>query len=261
MVDPTRFNRVRIVEDRSVDADEDVPDGKAGTKVTIDVLESTDDSLFPLQGALGYDIAQTLFVGPNSLIVEGVSGLLYLQVMTGSLQAAGRDGLSAEWTITPVGGSDKVPTFVALLGSQKQMNIATLIDFQEKDRQAIENMWRRKLIQKKHVLTYADFVDAREADVEDVIGTAFYLELVNAEYAAALSEPVAEKNLRSKHPRIIVRLEEHFVENPLRSGVTFNHYRPARYLAEKVGDLTVPPAVLDRFQRICSAVNERLVRT
>ena len=261
MVDPARFDRVRIVQDRSVDADKNLPDGEAGTKVTIDVLESTDDSLFPLQGALGYDIAQTLFVGPNSLIVEGVSDLLYLQVMTGVLQAAGREGLWAGWTITPVGGSDKVPTFVALLGSQTRMNIATLIDFQEKDRQAIENMWRRKLVQKKQVLTYADFVDAREADAEDVIGTAFYLELVNAAYAAALGEPVAEKDLKSKHPRITVRLEEHFAENPLSSGVTFDHYGPARYLAEKVGDLTVPPAVLDRFERICSAVNERLVRT
>ena len=261
MVDPERFDRVRIVQDRSVDADKNLPDGEAGTKVTIDVLESTDDSLFPLQGALGYDIAQTLFVGPNSLIVEGVSDLLYLQVMTGVLQAAGREGLCVGWTITPVGGSDKVPTFVALLGSQTRMNIATLIDFQEKDRQAIENMWRRKLVQKKQVITYADFVDAREADVEDVVGTAFYLELVNAEYAAVLGEPVAAKDLKSKHPRITVRLEEHFAENPLSSGVPFNHYRPARYLAEKVGDLTVPPAVLDRFERICSAVNERLVRT
>ena len=261
MVDPARFDRVRIVQDRSVDADKDLPDGEAGTKVTTDALESTDDSLFPLQGALGYDIAQTLFVGPNSLIVEGVSDLLYLQVMTGVLQAAGREGLSTGWTITPVGGSDKVPTFVALLGSQTRMNIATLIDFQEKDRQAIENMWRRKLVQKKQVLTYADFVDAREADVEDVIGTPFYLELVNAEYAAALGEPVAERDLKSKHPRITVRLKEHFAENPRISGVAFNHYRPARYLAEKVGDLTVPSAVLDRFERICSAVNERLVRT
>ena len=261
MVDPARFDRVRIVQDRSIDAGEDIPDGDAGTKVTVDVLETSDDSLFPLQGALGYDIAQTLFVGPNSLVVEGVSDLLYLQVMTSVLQAKDREGLSSGWTITPVGGSDKVPTFVALLGAQTQMNVATLIDFQEKDRQAIENMWRRKLIQKKQVLTYADFVEASEADVEDVIGTAFYLELVNSEYAAALSKPIEEKDLKSKHSRITVRLKEHFVENPLRKGATFNHYRPARYLAERVGKVTVPPAILDRFQRIFTAVNRRLVRS
>ncbi len=260
MVDPTRFDRVRIVQDRSIDADEDLPDEEEGTKVTVDVLESTNDSLFPLQGALGYEIAQTLFVGPNILIVEGVSDLLYLQVMTGVLQAVGREGLHSGWTITPVGGSDKIPTFVALLGSQARLNIATMIDFQQKDRQAIENMWRRNLIKKKQVLTYADFVAAKEADVEDVLGTDFYLKLVNAEFADALGKPITGKDLKSKHPRITVRLEQHFAKNPLRKGAIFNHYRPARYLAEKIGKLTVPSVVLDRFERICSTVNDRFVR-
>ena len=261
MVNPAPFDRVRIVQDRSIDVDEDIPDGDAGTKVTVDVLETSDDSLFPLPGALGYDIGQTLFVGPNSLIVEGVSDLLYLQVMTSILQAEGREGLSAGWTITPVGGSDKVPTFVALLGAQTQMNVATLIDFQEKDRQTIENMWQRKLIRRKQVLTYADFVEDSEADVEDIIGTAFYLELVNSEYASALSEPIKESDLKTKHSRITVRLKDYFVENPLKKGVTFNHYRPARYLAERVSEVTVPPTTLDRFQRMCTAVNKRLVRS
>lgn len=106
--------------------------------------------------------AQTLFIGPNNLIVEGVSDLLYLQVMTGALQAADREGLASDWTITPVGGSDKVPTFVALLGSQTKMNIVTLIDYQTKDRQLIESMWQRRLIKRKKVLTYADFVTGKE---------------------------------------------------------------------------------------------------
>ena len=48
------------------------------------------------------------------LVVEGVSDLLYIQTLTGVLQAKGRVGLDSRWTITPVGGSDKVPTFVAL---------------------------------------------------------------------------------------------------------------------------------------------------
>ncbi len=261
MVDPTHFDRVRIVQDRSIDAEKELPDEEEGTKVTIEVLESTDDSLFPLQGALGYDIAQTLFVGPNSLVVEGVSDLLYLQVMTGILHAAGREGLDSGWTITPVGGSDKVPTFVALLGSQSRLNVTTLIDFQEKDRQSIENMWRGKLIKKKQVLTYADFVTESEADIEDVLGTTFYLELVNAEYKDALSNPIVDKDFESKNPRVTVRLEKHFKKSPLSGGVSFNHYRPARYLAEQGGKVKVPADVLDRFERICKAVNELIVRS
>lgn len=58
-----------------------------------------------------------------------------------------------------------------------------------------------------------------------------------------------------------MRLEEHFTENPLNGGVAFNHYRPARRLAETVGKLKVPDAVLDRFEAICKAVNATLVRS
>ena len=110
MVDPAHFERVRIVQDRSLEPDaDDLAENEEGTKVTTEVLDATPDSLFPLQGALGYEIYQTLFVGPNCLVVEGVSDLLYIQVISAILQEKERVGLSSKWTITPVGGSDKVP--------------------------------------------------------------------------------------------------------------------------------------------------------
>ena len=49
--------------------------------------------------------------------------------MSGLLASQQRTALSDAWTITPVGGSDKVTTFVSLLGSQKKMKVATLIDW------------------------------------------------------------------------------------------------------------------------------------
>ena len=109
MVDPTKFDSVRIVQDLSLEEGPDPHPKKAGTKVFSDVLEATLDSLFPLQGALGYEITQSLFVGPNSLVVEGVADLLFLQGMSFLLEEQGREGLSKDWTVTPVGGSDKVP--------------------------------------------------------------------------------------------------------------------------------------------------------
>jgi AAA ATPase domain len=140
MVDSQNFDRVRIVQDKSIDTDEPMAREDDGTKVFTDVLEAGPDSLFPLQGALGYEIYQTLFIGPNCLIVEGVSDLLYIQAVSGVLESAGRTRLDSRWTVTPVGGSDKVPTFVALIGSQKNLNLATLIDFQKADSQTIENL-------------------------------------------------------------------------------------------------------------------------
>ena len=56
MVDPTHFDRVRIVQDPSLEeGSEDLPEDQQGTKVITEVLDATPDSLFPLQGALGYE--------------------------------------------------------------------------------------------------------------------------------------------------------------------------------------------------------------
>jgi predicted ATPase len=260
MVDPTRFDRVRIVQDRSMDAEKPLPKDQDGTKIITEVLDATEDSLFPLQGALGYDMYQTLFVGPNSLIVEGVSDLLYIQAMSALLSSLGRVTLSPEWTITPVGGADKVPTFVALLGAQRGMKLATLLDIQARDSQTIENLYKRKLLRKQNVLTYADFTASAEADVEDMFGLDFYLQLVNAEYASDIPKPITPAQLKSKAPRLLAKLQQHFIDHPLKSGRQFNHYRPARYFAEKLGDLSasVPAEALDRFEAAFDALNKLL---
>ena len=47
MVEPTKLDRVRIVQDLSIERGTGPPPGKAGTRVLTDVLEATDDSLFP----------------------------------------------------------------------------------------------------------------------------------------------------------------------------------------------------------------------
>lgn len=260
MVDAQHFERVRIVEDKSIDIREPLPTEQAGTKVFQEVLEASEGSLFPLQGALGYDIAQTLFVGPNCLIVEGVSDLLYLQAITGLLEALQREGLDRRWTITPVGGSDKIPTFAALLGSQKGLTIATLIDLQRKDQQNIENLYKRKLLNKNHVLTFADFTTTAEADIEDMFDVAFYLKLVNGEYATDLSKKPKETDLATGSPRILVRLEEFFSKHPMKGTAKFNHFRPARYFVENIATLkkSISEDALGRFEAAFKKLNALL---
>jgi predicted ATP-dependent endonuclease of OLD family len=257
MVDAHHFDRVRIVEDKSIDINEPLPIELAGTKVFKEVLEASEGSLFPLQGALGYDIAQSLFVGPNCLVVEGVSDLLYMQAITGLLEELGREGLDKRWTITPVGGSEKVPTFAALLGAQKGLTIATLIDLQRKDQQSIENLYKRKLLQKSHVLTFAEFTGNTEADIEDMFDVGFYLKLVNDEYANDLSKKPKESDVKTGSPRILVRLEEFMAAHPLKGTVRFNHFRPARYFTENIATLrkSVSAASLDRFEAAFKKLN------
>ena len=254
MVDPARFDRVRIVQDLSVEQNSgDLPEEQEGTQVITEVLDATPDSLFPLQGALGYEIYQTLFVGPNSLVVEGVSDLLYIQTISALLQARGKAGLNADWTITPVGGSDKVPTFVALIGAQTNLNVTVLIDYQKKDQQNIENLYKKKLLRKNHVLTYADFVSKGEADIEDMFDPKFYLKLVNGTFGSSIKLA----NLPRIQPRILRRLDQYFDENPLKNGASFNHYRPARYFTDNIGSLAdeLSERELDRFQQVFDKLN------
>ncbi|MCY4484280.1 MAG: AAA family ATPase [Spirochaetaceae bacterium] len=257
MVDSTNFDRIRIVQDLSIEKDADeLPPESRGTKVITEVLDATEDSLFPLQGALGYEIYQTLFVGPNSLVVEGVSDLLYIQAITSVLQDQGREGLSSDWTITPVGGSDKVPTFVALLGAQTNLRIAVLIDKQKKDQQKIEDLYRRKLLKKKNVLTFADYVGGAEADIEDMFSPEFYVGLINGVYGSSIDVD----DLTFDHPRIIHRVEELFSSRPLPEGGRFNHFRPARYLIDNIDTLSprLGDEDLRRFESVFKALNALL---
>lgn len=256
MIDPQKFERVRIVQDLSIDAREPLPKEQDGTKVLTNVFDAIDDSLFPLQGALGYEIQQTLFIGPNSLVVEGPADILYLRAASAQLEREGRVGLSEKWVITPVGGSGKVPTFVALLAPQKGMNVATLLDIQNSDRARIEDLYKKKLLKKKQVLTYAEFIDQDEADVEDLFERSFYIKLVNGEFKKEMKSALDATKLNSKEPRTLRAIEAYLAGNPFKSGV-FGHYRPARYFSENIAALwpQVSAATKDRFEAIFTQLN------
>lgn len=261
MIDPTKFERVRIVQDLGIDAVEALPKEEDGTKVLANVFDATDDSLFPLQGALGYEIQQTLFIGPNSLIVEGVADMLYLKAVAAQMEREGREALSEQWTITPVGGSGKVPTFVALLGSQKGINVATLLDIQNSDKQLIEDLYKKNLLTKKQVTTYADFTGTTEADVEDMFDRSFYLELVNNEYKKQLASKITLSKLNQNLPRTLRAIDAWLADNPLKSG-SFGHYRPARYFNENLAALwpKVSDETKDRFEAAFKHLNGLLRR-
>ena len=75
------------------------------------------------------------------------------------------------------------------------MKVATLIDFQRRDQQSIENLYKKKLLAKKNVHTFARYTGTSEADIEDMFEPQLYLDaalLHSAEQMADLPVPVAE---------------------------------------------------------------------
>ena len=149
-------------------------------------------------------------------------------------------------------------TFVSLLGSQKKMRVAALIDFQKSDQQTIENLYKAKLLAKKNVHTFAEYTGTSEADIEDMFEPQLHLDVVNGEYDKELAKPIDLKDL-GRHPRILVNIDSWLKANPLTTGA-FNHYRPARYFAENIADLgpRLSSATLDRFETTFKKLNALL---
>jgi predicted ATPase len=80
---------------------------EAGTTVTNDPSGDA-RTLFPLQAALGYDLAQSLFIGPNNLVVEGVTDFWIMSAVNAYALEKGRLSLNSLITMTPAGGAQKV---------------------------------------------------------------------------------------------------------------------------------------------------------
>ena len=262
MIDPENLLRARTVEDVFIEANDEkgIEEQDLGTKVGDDVLSTDRDTVFPLQACLGYEITQTLFVGKDTLLVEGPSDLLYIKWFQRKLSAAGRVSLDRRWTITPCGGIDKVAAFVALFGGQK-LHVAVLTDYVRGDKSKVEKLRRSKLLQDGHVFTADAFAGKAEADVEDLLGDAGYVALVNGALELSggdLLEPPAEGD--DAHGGRIVK----WVEDKARllpPGVAeFDHYLPAEFLFEEGSDYALEgeAEALDRFEKLFKALNALL---
>ena len=241
---PDRFDRVRTVQD---------VDGR-GTQVSADVFRTDSETVFPLQTALGYELAQTLFVGPDCLLVEGPSDLLYLQVLSQACEAAGLTGLDPRWVVTPVGGADKLGTFVSLLGAN-QLNVAALIDANPKDRQRITALQANGHLKGRALIQISEVTGTDEADIEDLLAPDFYLNLVNAAYSSDLPKAIKAGDLKSKAPRVTARIEQHFRDKGIANG-KLNHYRPAAHLLRE--QVTLLPKIDEDTLKRAEALFKRL---
>ncbi|NUF65539.1 AAA family ATPase, partial [Acinetobacter bereziniae] len=125
MVETTKLNRVRTVFS---DSDSSI--------VSDSIQQKDPNTLFPLQAALGYDVAQNLFISKKNLLVEGVSDLLYLTTISEYLNANNRTGLNEDITIVPTGGLDKVASFISLLRGSKLSIFCLLDSFTDQKSQA-----------------------------------------------------------------------------------------------------------------------------
>lgn len=245
-----------------------VPTHRLDTVRTVSIAEevgttvSNDPSgdartLFPLQAALGYDLAQSLFIGPNNLVVEGVTDYWALSSISEYLNSNGGGGLRGDITITPAGGAQKIPYMVALLSSE-QLNVLALLDHEKDAKTTRDELVKSKLISDKNVIFIADAFGSsppKEADMEDLIDPKVYETLVYESYAKELKG--VSLKLNDKIPRIAKRFEDAFKT----AGLEFHKTRPMRLLLAKMGTdpkQIVTRDVADRFRTLCEIANKRI---
>ena len=230
MIEADRLERVRIVEDKGP------PEGAICSQ---DILSSDPNSL-PLQASLGYDIAQTLFVGPNNLVVEGTSDYIYLIVMSQACVASGRAGLNQLWRILPAGGATNIPTFVSLVGPH--LDVTVLADSDTQGMQRITNMVAQKVLVGHRLILAKVAAGTHDADIEDLFTDGDYLKIYNKAFNASLK--VGDLPAGS---RIDKRIEGH--------AGTFIHGEVAEALLRAHGSLSFTDTTLDRFAKLFDAIN------
>ena len=250
MVPMDRLGDVRIVEDVILYNQRTGRPELKGTKIHADVLEVSDDTLFPLQGALGYEVTQSMFIGSHTWLVEGPSDILYLQTLSQALRKRNREGIDRRWTLCPSGGIDKIAPFVRLFGGN-HIDIAVLSDVANAEKKKIEAVKREQILKAGRFFTAADFVGQQEADVEDIFDPELFAEILNGAYKPPVGKEVSKDGLlaAAETERIVKKAEALFKLMPPEVP-EFDHFGPARWLLDN-------PQVLDRDSPAVLATLER----
>lgn len=240
MIDSNKLDQVRTVYDTQ--------DPKVGSVVSSALEEKDSDTLFPLQAALGYSLAQNLYISEKNLLVEGISDLVFISHFSSILKDMGREGLRDIITIVPVGGAEKVATFISLMRGN-ELNCVCLLDTlsEQKARDNLRKMVEQKLIADKKVLFADSFTDYTYADIEDFFEPSDYLKLYNGAFNCNICTEQLDttKGIMAQLKRI-------------NGNKAFNHYSPARYMMEHIGDLSFSEKTLATFERVFKEVNKLL---
>lgn len=161
LVGTDELDKVRVVEmvDRSV-----------GTKVHLSLTASDDGAILPLQEALGYDLAQSMFFHKKNLVLEGLTDMWYIEGLSNLLTSAGKNGLNNQIALIPANCASKVVYFATILRAQN-LKIAALLDSDAEGDLAAKQDTLVNALGSKRILRTKDSYSGQVAtpEVEDIL--------------------------------------------------------------------------------------------
>ncbi|MHA1410748.1 MAG: ATP-dependent nuclease, partial [Candidatus Odinarchaeia archaeon] len=247
MIDMDELNSVRIVTETS-----------EGTKIPSEAWSTDKEALFPLQAALGYSMSQSLFIGKNNLVVEGITDFWFLSIISNILRDAGRPHIDDSIVISPAGGAQKASLLSAMLAGQK-LKVGVLLDADLEGKKVRDDIVKNRILRDNRVIFVNEIYEDKniEMEIEDMFPEEFYLKYVNKAYEKELNDEILVPPLASKKPRITQRIEDAFqIYN-----ITFHKSRPARLILEDFGHLKLkdlPEELIDNMEKLSTLINKRM---
>ncbi len=161
LVGPDELDLVRVVE---------LQDRKVGSRVSTTVAASDSPALLPLQEALGYDMAQSLFAQQRNLVLEGLTDYWYIDALSQLLAESGEKALDEKIALVPAGNAGKVVYFATILHAHK-LKVAALLDSDSAGDQAAKQEALVHALGQRAILRTKDFYTGpvQKAEIEDLL--------------------------------------------------------------------------------------------
>ncbi|HCD9233864.1 TPA: AAA family ATPase [Elizabethkingia anophelis] len=184
LVGPDELDLVRVVE---------LKNRKDGTKVHTTISSSDPAGLLPLQEALGYDLAQSLFSQQKNLILEGLTDYWYIDATAQLLNDAKIESINEKIALVFANSASKVVYYATILFAHN-LKVAALLDSDVAGDQAAQQENLVHTLGNKNILRTKDFVSGIDkAEIEDLLRDTL-IKVVKDEYGVDLSSTAASQS-------------------------------------------------------------------
>jgi hypothetical protein len=244
MVDSDHLESVRPVYEEP---------GTGSTRITEDVWPKDKDALFPLQAALGYQLAQSLFISKRQTLLEGITDYWIFKSLDYAAQATGRQGLLPSVILTPSGGASRMMPLASMLIGH-EVNVVAVLDGDEPGRREGKKLADKLLGDASRAIFVGDFIPSGNSsgETEDLFPEDYYLAAVRIAYGKI----DLRFNAEEKHiPCIVDRLTALFER---KGHGDLEKWKVDRALADIIDadPHAVPAQTLDAIALIFQKINE-----
>lgn len=186
LVGPDELDIVKVVE---------MKNRREGTKVHTTLSSSDPAGLLPLQEALGYDLAQSLFSQQRNLILEGLTDYWYLEATAELLRASKIENLNEKIALVFANSAGKVVYYATILFAHN-LKVAALLDSDAAGDQAAQQENLVHTLGNKNILRTKDYVSGvLKPEIEDLLRETL-IKIVKSEYKKDASAIVASQPTR-----------------------------------------------------------------